>query len=43
MWKVYNNDDDDNNNNNDEEEDNEDGQRTNCDQKSSLEPLVQVS
>ena len=38
MWKVYDNDaykDDDNNN--------EDGQRTNFDQKSSLEPSAQVS
>ena len=34
MWKVY-----DNNNNYDDN----DGQRTNLDQKSSLEPLAQVS
>ena len=34
MWKVYDNYNDDN----DDDNDNDDGQRTNCDQKSSLEP-----
>ena len=32
IWKVYDND-----------SDNDDGQRTNCDQKSSVEPSAQVS
>ena len=35
MWKVYDNEDDD--------DADDDGQRTNCDQKSSLEPSAQVS
>ena len=38
MWKVY-----DNNNNDANNDDNDDGQQTNFDQKSSLEPLAQVS
>ena len=37
MWKVYDNDDD------NDEDDNDAGQRTNFDQKSSLEPSAQVS
>ena len=37
MWKVYDNNNDNNNNNNDH------GQRSNLDQKSSLEPSAQVS
>ena len=36
MWKVYDND------NNDDNDDDNDGQRTHFDQKSSLEPSVQV-
>ena len=40
MWKVYDNNDDDNDNN---ANDKDGEQQTNCDQKSSLEPSVQVS
>ena len=39
MWKVY----DDDNNDHGNDNNNDDGQRTNFDQKSSLEPLAQVS
>ena len=46
MWKVYDNNNDANDDNNDANEDNNDNddwQRTNFDQKSSLEPSAQVS
>ena len=40
-WKVYDNNNDDNND--DDNDDNADGQLTNFDQKTSLEPSAQVS
>ena len=46
MGKVYDNDHDADNDNDDADDDNDDeddGQRTNCDQKSSLEPSAHVS
>ena len=43
MWKAYDNDDDDDDYDYNKDDDNNDGRRTNCDQKSSLEPLAQMS